>query len=173
MANVRDENRRVYRGAVFGTGPAPAPDVSDEQTMPPSSGETEAPMRVIVCARGITLVGLGDVVVVRDVAELLIALDDQRRTTILVDVPRSPIDLAFIARLARDFPPTVAVIVQGEPHSDRRIFHDLGIYRAQFDPIDEGTLPNDGQPVERAALLDRVRNKLARQPTPLIAFKRR
>lgn len=141
--------------------------------MPPASGEVDSPMRVIVCSTRAHLVGVGDVAIAADVAELLIALDDERRTTIVVDATHTPIDLTFLARLACDFPPTVALLVEGDPAVDRRVFHDRGIYRAQFDPADEGALRPEAGPIDRAELITQVRRKLARQPTPLVALLKR
>lgn len=147
--------------------------VDDTETVPPPSGEVDAPMRVIVCSTRVRLIGEGDVVVARDVADLLLALDEHRRTTIVVDVPFSTVELGFLARLARDFPPNVAMLVQGVPARDRRAFHDEGIYRPQFDAVDEGVLPQDDRPIDRGELIEQVREKLAHQLTPLLALLER
>ena len=129
-------------------------------------------MRVVVCSRRIALAGPGDVIIANDLADLLIALDEHQRVTVVVDVPATPIELGFFARLARDFPSTVALIVQGVPAIDRRAFHDQGVYRAQFEPIEDGALPVDGHVVDRGELVAAVARKLERQPTPLISLPR-
>lgn len=159
---------------LVGTAAAVRQRVADpNETVPPTSGEVDAPMRVVVCSKRVVLEGMGDVVVAADVAELLMALDDARPVTIIVDTAHATIDLGFLARLSRDFPPSVAVFVQGTPHVDRRAFHEQGVYRAQFDANDEGVLPLDGAAVDRTALIALVRAKLDRQPAPLVALLKR
>lgn len=111
--------------------------------------------------------------VVRDVAELLLALDDQHRTTIVLDAADSPVEMGFFARLSRDFPTNVAVIVQGEPAVDRRVFHDQGVYRAVFDPADGGLIPEDGMAIDRETIGSRAIARLQRSPTPLTALRGR
>jgi hypothetical protein len=150
------------------------PSVSKEdETIPPVSGQVDAAMRVVVVSRRARLTGTGDAVVARDLADLLIAIDETHRVTILVDAHDTPIELRFFARLARDFPANVAVIIQGEPTIDRRAFHDQGIYRAQFEPTADGALPEDDALVDRGQLVAKVIAKLERSPTPLIALPRR
>ncbi len=144
-----------------------------DETLPPGSGVVDAAIRVVVCSRDVTLEGEGeaDAVVARDVADLLMALDESRRVAILVDTRSPAIDLKFLARLARDFPPTIAIFVEGVPSTDRRAFHDQGVYRAQFDAHGEGLLAADGRAMDRARLVADVRARLERMPTPLVAAK--
>lgn len=129
-------------------------------------------MRVVVCSLRGRMVGQGDAVLARDLAELLIALDETTQITVVVDVPFTPIELPLLARLARDFPMSVAVLVSGSPVSDRKVFYERGFYRAQFEPIDDAMIPADGSPIDRAQLIADVTQKLERQPTPLASPKR-
>jgi len=126
-----------------------------------------------VCSRRVGLVGSGAAVIAHDVADLLMAIDDHAHTAIVIDSAHSPIELAFLARLARDFPPSVAILVQGDPARDQKVFHDHGVYRPQFDPEDEGALPDRAGLVDADELVTRVATLLERQPTPLIAERRR
>jgi hypothetical protein len=147
--------------------------VSDgDETMPPTSGVVEGELRVIVCSRRVGLMGSGSAIVVRDVADLLMAIEDHVRTAVIVDSAHTPIELAFLARLARDFPPSVAILVQGDPAVDRRAFHDQGVYRPSFDPRDEGVLPDREGILDQSELVARVIEALERHPTPLVSLNR-
>ncbi|HTK95907.1 MAG TPA: hypothetical protein VL382_09740, partial [Terriglobales bacterium] len=72
-----------------------------DETIPPASGEVDTPMRVVVCSTRARLVCEGDAVIALDVAELLMALDEPRRVTVLVESQFTSIELGFFARLAR------------------------------------------------------------------------
>lgn len=143
----------------------------DEGTLPPASGEVDTPMRVVVLSRRALLEGKGDVTLAADLADLLMAIDEPRRVTVLVDARHSPIELGFLARLSRDFPPHVAIVVQGQPEADRRAFHAAGVYRAQFEPDDGGVIVDGSAPLHRAVVLARVTAMLERSPTPLVSLR--
>ena len=127
---------------------------------------------MIVCSTRVGLVGSGSVTIARDVADLLLALGDHDHVAVVIDAAFSTIELAFFARLARDFPPVTAILVQGEPAHDRRVFHEHGVYRAQFDRSDEGALPNREGLVDCAELVSRVIAMIEREPLSLMSLRR-
>jgi hypothetical protein len=139
--------------------------------MPPMSGEVETPVVVVVCSRRVRLEGEGTALLATDVAELLMAVEEERRVALVIDVHGPIVDLPFFARLARDFPPRVAMLVSGRPQEAARCFHDRGVYRPAFDESDEGVLADDGRAeslvIARAVLEERVRQRLRSVPDPL------
>jgi len=148
--------------------------VKRDETIPPASGEVDTPIRVVVLSRRLRLVGDGDVIAASDVADLLMALDDERRLALVVDTHHCTIDLGFFVRIARDMPASVSICVLSDAHEDRHIFHEHGIFRAQFEP-DAALLSAEeaGAPMDRGTLVNRVRTMLARQPTPLEVLKKK
>lgn len=159
---------------VRGTARALGRDVSrGSETVPPASGEVDTPQRVIVCSTRVALSGVGDAIVVSDIAELLMALDESRRATVVIDVSASSIELGFFVRLASDFPSHVNLIVEGDPAIDRQKFHAFGVYRAQFEPSPSGLFVAGPEgTIDRAELLTRVALKQARSPTPIANLRR-
>lgn len=171
---VAPENARRFGGTTHGTPRAPRRAVSRApETVPPASGEVDSPQRVILCSTRVALSGSGDAILAADVAELLIALHDTRRVTVVIDVGASSIDVEFFVRLASDFPSHVGLIVEGDPAIDRQKFHAHGVYRAQFEPFPSGLLaPGADGSVDRAELVARVALKMARSPTPIANLRR-
>jgi hypothetical protein len=148
--------------------------VKRDETIPPASGEVDMPVRVVLLSRRARLVGDGDVIAASDVADLLMALDDKRRVAVVVDTHYCTIDVGFFVRIARDFPTSVSICVLGDAHADRRIFHEHGIFRAQFEPDTALLSAEEAEaPMDRGAVMNRVRTMLARQPTPLEMLKKK
>ena len=99
---------------------------------PEASGEVEASLHVVVVSSRLELVGTGaDVEVAHDVADLLVALDDEHRWVVLFDARAPSIELEFFGRLARDFPMTVAILVRGGGEAARAVLFANGVFRAR------------------------------------------
>ncbi len=130
------------------------------------SGEVDAQVHVVVASTRLKVVGEdagGDVLVVRDLAELLLAVTEDRRMVVLFDVVAPAIDLDLFGRIARDFPSQIAILVRGGGEEARTTLYDAGVYRARcYTP--SASAPCDQRDgllvLQTTEVLDRVRRRL-------------
>ena len=133
---------------------------------PAESGEVDAKLHVVVASTRLAVVGddpTGDVTVARDLVELLIAVSDERRMVVLFDTRAPAIDLDLFGRIARDFPPQIAILVRGGGDDARAQLYAAGVYRARcYAPSPTSRCDADDRPLvlEASDVLDRVRHRL-------------
>jgi hypothetical protein len=133
---------------------------------PAESGEVDAKLHVLIVSTRVSMVGedsAGDVAVAHDLVELLMAVAEERRMVVLFDTKAPSLDLEFFGRIARDFPPQIAILVRGGGEDARTRLYGCGVYRARCyapaasAPCDQ----NDGPLVlDVSDVLERVRRRL-------------
>ena len=138
----------------------------DHAEEPPDTGEVDAMLHVVVVSTRLTVTGEdpgGDVRVARDVVELLVALEEERRTVVLFDARAPSLDLDRFGRIARDFRREVAILVRGGGDEARTKLFACGVYRARcYEPSPRAACDQtEGSVVlEASAVLDPVRRHL-------------
>ncbi len=93
----------------------------------------------------------------------MLAVADERRTTVLFDARAPAIDLDLFGRIARDFPPQIGILVRGGGDDARAQLYGCGVYRARvYVPSPTASCDQSEGTVTLAAsdVLDRVRARL-------------
>jgi hypothetical protein len=139
---------------------------SGEDESEDQSGEAEVRLHLVVASTRVSIVGedpTGEVSVVRDLVELLLAVTEERRMVILFDTRAPAVDIDLFARIARDFPPEISILVRGGGDDARASLHRAGVYRARcYMPAASAPCDVDDGPVklDAALVLTRVRGRL-------------
>src|SRR5690349_11153879 len=133
---------------------------------PTESGEVDAKLHVVVASTRLTVVGEdpgGDVLVVRDLVELLMSVADERSMVVLFDTRAPAVDLDLFGRIARDFPAQIAILVRGGGDDARARLYACGVYRARcYAPAPDAQCDASDAPVvmQASEVIERIRHRL-------------